>query len=91
MTRNLRGWGKKIHCKTLKHIFRKHFHFRGRDHWCLNPKDKEKVRNRVIPTLRMVMSWGYRVGHYTDREIVENFLGIIKWDYPDLYKAGMCK
>ena len=79
-------WGKKIHVKTLKHIFRRHFHYCGRDKWDLNPNDKEKVRKRVIPTLRMVMSWRYTdTEKDTDKEIVENFLGIIKWNHPDVY------
>ena len=73
-------------------MFRKHFIFRGRDVWRLNPNDKDKVRKRVIPTLRMVMSWGYKdIDKYTDQKIVENFLGIIKWDHPEVYKAGMSK
>ena len=82
-------WGKKIHVKTLKHMFCKHFIFRGRDVWHLNPNDKEKVRKRVIPTLRMIMSWRYKdIDKDTDQEIVEKFLGIIKWDHPDVYESG---
>ena len=82
-------WGKKITMKTLKHIFRRHFHFCGRGKWGPNPNDKDKVRKRVIPTLRMVMSWRYKdTEKYSDREIIEYFLAIIKYDYPEVYSRG---
>ena len=86
-----RKWGKKINEKTLKHLFLKHFHFRGHDKWILNPDDKDNVQKRIIPTLRMVMSWGYKdIAHFTEQEIVGFFLGIIKWNHPEVYKEGMC-
>ena len=85
-------WGKKIVVKTLKHIFLKHFRFLGRDQWNLNPNDKDKVRKRIIPTLRMVMSWYYKdIEHFSEQDIVGHFLGVIKWNYPEVYTAGMCQ
>ena len=81
-------WGGKIYEKTLKHIFRKHFHHNHDDIWNVNPHDKVKVKKRVIPTLRMVMSWKHKqVLKFTERKVVEDFLAIIKYDYPDVYES----
>ena len=81
-------WGMEIYEKTLKHIFQKHFHYLQNDTWNVNPHDKVKVKKRVIPTLRMVMSWkDKKVLKFTERKIVEDFLAIIKYDYPDLYES----
>ena len=82
-------WGKKIFVKTLKHIFQKHFHYQGHDSWNFwNPHGKDKVGKRIIPTLRMVMSWGFKdISHFSDRDLVEHFLSVIKWNYPELYES----
>ena len=81
-------WGERIYVNTLKHLFQKHFIYKGDDCWNFNPHDKDKVTDRIIPTLRMVMSWNNKKTlKLTDRDLVETFLGIIQKDYPELYKA----
>ena len=80
-------WGKKNYINTLKHLFQNHFDYQGDDSWDFNPHDKEKVTKRIIPTIRMVLSWeNKKVLTLTDRKIVGKFLSIIKNDYPNLYK-----
>ena len=84
-------WGMKIFKKTMKHIFQKHFCFLGGDRWDLNPHDKEKVRKRVIPTLRMVESWvmgRQQVSNWTDDEVVIQFLRYIRLSHPEFYESN---
>ena len=81
-------WGTEIYVKTLKYLFQKHFDYKGGDSWNFNPHDKDKVRKRIIPTLRMVLSWKYEKAlTLTDRKLVENFLAIIKYEHPELYES----
>ena len=84
-------WGKKIFQKTMKHIFQKHFYFLEDNTWDLNPSDKEKVRKRVIPTLRMVESWvmGHqKVSSWTDDEVVKQFLYYMRHAHPEFYESN---
>ena len=81
-------WGNKIFIKTLKHLFQKHFDYKGNDSLDFNPHDKDKVRERIIPTLRMVLSWEYKNAlNLTDRKLVGKFLSIIKHEHPELYES----
>ena len=81
-------WGRKIFEGTMRHLFHKHFVFNSHDHgWSLNPKDPEKVRRRVIPTIRMVSSWvmGDKMSTWTDRRVVYNFLTYIRFRQNDIW------
>lgn len=83
------NWGYKVYDGTMKDLFKKHFLFIGgpnNESWVVSPFDKRKVQKRVIPTLRMVISWVYpKVTELSDRAVVENFLDYIKKAHPDLY------
>ena len=83
-------WGKRIFKKTLKHIFLKHFHHAGNDKWDLNPHHTDKLREKILPNLRVIMSWGYNrdyIYNLTERDLVGYFLGIIRWNHPDVYES----
>lgn len=83
-------WGDEIITGTLKYIFLKHVHVTGpgEEDWILNEHDKPKVSDRIVPTLRMVMSWklGDRiVSNMNDQQILGYLVEYIKTHHNDMY------
>ena len=91
-------WDNELMSGTLKHIFRKHVRiFRHgeeeeEDTWDLNPHDPDKVKKRVVPTIRMVYSWvlkKHKVDVMTNKEILLDLVIYIRTEHKDLYDEHM--
>ena len=87
---NKHMWGDEIITKTLKHIFWNHVCVTqpGEEDFVIKTHKKPKVTVRILPTLRMVMSWklgDQQVIDMNDGEILNYLVEYIKTNYYDMY------
>ena len=83
-------WGNRIITGTLKHIFHKHVQVTkpGEENFTIKAHRKPKVTVRILPTLRMVMSWklgAQQVIKLNDEEILQYLVEYIKTHDYDMF------
>ena len=83
-------WGDKIINGTLKHMFQNHVRVTipGAEDFVIKAHYKPKVTVRILPTLRMVISWklgNEKVNNMNDEEVLKYLVKYIKTNHNDMF------